>query len=154
MNIKLLQSLIILILCRITTKFSHVSWGRNNISLFLLMLFLYREKRIWSWRVSQVVRFLLHQWSSHLTIHVHYLILERRVLASETANFDIIIAWNVTSVADLQDSMSISILNWLISITQVMLFGMLKMKNIASRRILLLLLGWCDMPFTGKLIDP
>jgi len=27
------------------------------------------------------------------------------------------------------------------------------MKNITSRGILLLLLGWCDMPFTGKLID-
>jgi hypothetical protein len=34
------------------------------------------------------------------------------------------------------------------------LIGMLKMKDVTSRRIRLLLLRWCDMPFTGKLIDP
>ena len=48
--------------------------------------------------------------------------------------------------------MSVSILHRLIPLTHVMFFGMLlKMKNVASRGILL---GWCDMPFTGKLIDP
>lgn len=152
MHIKLLQSLIILTLCRIT-DYTHVSWRTQHISLFLLRLLLYCEKWIRCWRVSQVMRWFLHQRSCHLTIYIHYLFRDRLLLVTASPHFDIIVAWNITGVAYLQYPMPVSILHRLIPFTHEMFIGMLKMKDIASRRIRMLLLWWCDMPFTGKLID-